>query len=300
MLKSLETFIELAKQRPDRKIAVAVAEDKTTLLALKMLTEKKLGTPVLIGDESKIIEICKEINFDISTFQLFNFQEKSKAAQFAVKLVKEGAADVLTRGALETVDYLRPILNKDTGLKKSPLVFQAAFVEIESYHKVFAFTDSGINISPNVDEKAKMISQCVDVFHALGVTDPKVAIIAATEGVKTSIPSTIDAAILTQMNRRGSIKGCQVDGPLSIDLAFSKESVLHKGIETTVGGDADLILLPEINAANTFYKTVTFLGGAKAASFIIGTIAPVDFPSRSDSVDTKFYAMACAIAQCRY
>lgn len=299
MLKSLETFIELAKQRPDRKIAVAAAEDKTTLLALKILTEKKLGTPILIGDENKIIEICQEINFDIKNFQIFNFEEKSKAAQFAVKLIKEGSADVLTRGALETVEYLRPILNKDTGLKKSSLVFQAAFVEIASYHKVFAFTDSGINISPNVDDKAKMISQCVDVFHALGVSDPKVAVIAATEGVKTSISSTIDAAILTQMNRRGSIKGCKVDGPLSIDLAFSKESVLHKGIETTVGGDADLILLPEINAANTFYKTVTFLGGAKAASFIIGTIAPVDFPSRSDSVDTKFYAMACAIAQCR-
>ncbi len=112
------------------------------------------------------------------------------------------------------------------------------------------------------------------------------------------MPSTIDAAILTQMNRRGGIHGCIVDGPLSIDLAFSKASVKHKGLTTEVGGDVDLILLPDINAANTFYKTSTFLGGAKAASFIIGTVAPVDFPSRSDSVLTKYYAMACAIAQC--
>lgn len=299
MLQSLDTFVNIAKKRTGKKIAVAAAEDKTTLLALKMLTEKGLGKPVLVGNKEEIIKISRDIDFDIRGYELFDIPEKIKATQFAVQLVREGKADVLTRGALETADYLRPVLHKETGLKKNRLVSQAAFVEIPSYHKVFAFTDSGINIAPDVNDKAQMIKQCVEVFHTLGIASPKVAIIAATEGVKTAMPSTIDAAILTQMNRRGGIKGCQVDGPLSIDLAFSKDSVAHKGIDTAVGGDADLILLPDINAANTFYKTVTFLGKARAASFIIGTIAPVDFPSRSDSVETKFYAMVCAIAQCR-
>ncbi|MCU6317009.1 phosphate acyltransferase [Klebsiella aerogenes] len=298
MLNSLDTFVEIAKTKTPKKIAVAAAEDKTTLLALQKLTKQNLAEPVLIGDKEKITEICAEMNFNIDGYEIFDVAQKISAAKYAVQLVREGKADILTRGAIETADYLRPILNNDTGLKKARLVSQAAFVESPRYHKVFAFTDSGININPDVNDKAQMIKQCVEVFHRLGIQSPKVAVIAATEGVKTAMPSTIDAAILTQMCRRGGIKGCEIDGPLSIDLAFSKESVLHKGIQTNVGGDADLILLPEINSANAFYKTVTHLGGAKAASFIIGTISPVDFPSRSDSVETKYYAMVCAIAQC--
>ncbi|WP_234262488.1 phosphate acyltransferase [Klebsiella aerogenes] len=299
MLHSLETFVEIAKTRPGKKIAVAAAEDKTTLLALRRLTEEGIAEPVLVGNKEEIHRLCDDIAFDITHYRLVDVKEKSLACKAAVALVKEGEADVLTRGALETADYLRPILHKETGLKTSRLVSQAAFVEIATYHKVFAFTDSGINIAPDVNDKAQMIRQCVDVFHTLGIKTPKVAVIAATEGVKTAMPSTIDAAILSQMNKRGGIRGCLVDGPLSVDLAFSKTSVAHKGLNTEVGGDADLIVLPDINAANTFYKTVTFLGNARAASFIIGTQAPVDFPSRSDSVDTKYYAMVCAVAQCR-
>lgn len=298
MLKSLETFVEIAKSKTVKKIAVAAAEDRTTLKALKLITEQKIAEPILVGDKEKIFQISEEMALDVHGFEVIDEKNKSKACQKAVALVKEGKADVLTRGALGTPEYLRPILHRETGLKKAKLVSQAGFVHIPTYHKVFAFTDSGINIAPDVNEKAQMIQQCVNVFHNVGIENPKVAVIAATEGVKTAMPSTIDAAILTQMNRRGGIKGCTVDGPLSIDLAFSKESVEHKGLDTQVGGDVDLILLPDINAANTFYKTSTFLGGAKAASFIIGTIAPVDFPSRSDSVETKYYAMACAIAQC--
>lgn len=299
MLNTLDTFVKIALTRKNKKIAVAAAEDRTTLTALKRIVQEGIATPILVGDKEKIIAICQDIDFDIRAIDIVDIREKFKACQEAVSLVKEGKADVLTRGALETADYLRPVLHKETGLKQARLVSQAAFVEIPTYHKVFAFTDSGINIAPDVNDKSQMIRQCVDVFHTLGIDTPKVAVIAATEGVKTAMPSTIDAAILTQMNKRGGIKGCLVDGPLSIDLAFSKASVEHKGLNTEVGGDVDLIVLPDINAANTFYKTTTFLGGARAASFIIGTIAPVDFPSRSDSVETKFYAMACAVAQCR-
>ncbi|EKD5635419.1 phosphate acetytransferase [Escherichia coli] len=298
MLKSLDSFIDITKNISNVKIAVAAAEDLTTLTALREITKKNIAEPILVGDKDMIESICSIIDYDVSKFQIINIKNKIDACRTAVELVKSGYAHVLTRGAIETPDYLRPILNKEHGLKISPLVSQAAFVEIPSYSKVFAFTDSGINISPDVNDKAQMIRQCVSVFHRLGVMNPKVAVIAATEGVKTVMPSTVDAALLTQMNRRGSIPGCIVDGPLSIDLAFSKESAIHKGIISEVAGDVDLIVLPDINAANIFYKTATFLGRARAASFIIGTSAPVDFPSRSDSVETKFYAMVCAVAQC--
>lgn len=301
LLTSLNSFIDIAKNKAKRKplkIAVAAAEDETTLSALKLLVAHDIADPILVGCRNTIISLADKIGFDICRYEIIDERNKVEACKKAVSLVRDGNADVLTRGSIGTPEYLRPILNRETGLKKAKMVSQAAFVQIDSYHKVFAYTDSGINISPDVNEKAQMIQHCVDVFHSLGIPEPKVAVIAATEGVKTAMPSTIDAAILTQMNRRGSIRGCIVDGPLSIDLAFSKESVMHKGITTDVGGDVDIVLLPDINAANVFYKTTTFLGGAKAASFIIGTVAPVDFPSRSDSVETKFYAMVCALAQC--
>ncbi|WP_429234475.1 phosphate acyltransferase [Aeromonas salmonicida] len=301
LLSSLESFVEIAKNKSklkSLKIAVAAAEDETTIAALKMVSEQGIAEPILVGDREMIVSLAEKLGFDIYRYEIIHEKNKGEACKRAVALVKEGHADILTRGAIGTPEYLRPILHRETGLKKAKIVSQAAFVQMATYHKVFVYTDSGINISPDVNEKAQMIQQCVDVFHSLGVSKPKVAVIAATEGVKTAMPSTIDAAILTQMNRRDSIKGCIVDGPLSIDLAFSADSVRHKGITTDVGGDVDLILLPDINSANVFYKTTTFLGGAKAASFIIGTIAPVDFPSRSDSVETKYYAMACALAQC--
>ncbi|WP_108652540.1 phosphate acyltransferase [Dongshaea marina] len=298
MLRTLQTFVEIAKAKTDKRIAVAAAEDRTTLQALKRIVEEGIATPILVGDEQKIEKFSQEIDFDIRSFRLIDVKVPFKACQKAVELVREGEADVLTRGLLSTPDYLRPILHKDKGLKNARLVSHAAFLEMPTYHKVFAFTDSGINIAPDVNDKALMIQNCVKVFHSVGIDNPKVSVMAATEGVKTAIPSTIDAAILTQMNRRGSIQGCVVDGPLSVDLTFSKESVAHKGMDTPVGGDADLILLPDINAANAFYKSCTFLGGARGASFIMGTMAPIDFPSRSDSIETKFYSMACVVAQC--
>ncbi|MCW1827323.1 phosphate acyltransferase [Enterobacter asburiae] len=298
MLKSLNAFVDIALMSEPKKIAIAAAEDMNTLVAMKKIVEMNIATPVFFGNKTQIKEICSSLDFNISSFEIHDLNDKSKACQAAVSCIREGKADVLARGAIETPDYLRPVLNRDTGLKQSKLISQAAFVEISTYHKIFAFTDSGINISPDVNDKAQMIRQCVDVFHTLGIEKPKVAVIAATEGVKTAMQSTTDAAILSQMNRRGGIKGCYIDGPLSVDLAFSEESVKTKGLETRVGGDADLIVLPDIDAANTFYKTVTLLGKARAASFIIGTSAPVSFPSRSDSPETKFYAMVCAVAQC--
>lgn len=298
MLKSLETFVEIAKSKSRKKIAVAAAEDRTTLAALKLITTQGLAEPILVGNKEKIFSIANEIGFDICGFEIIDEKVPFKACQKSVALVREGRADVLTRGLLDTADYLKPILNKENGLKNAHLVSHAAFLAMPTYHKVFAFTDSGINIAPDVNDKVHMINNCVKVFHSLGIKNPKISVMSATEGVKTAMPSTIDAAILTQMNRRGGIKGCIVDGPLSVDLTFSKESVEHKGLDTPVGGDADIIVFPDINAANAFYKSCTFLGGAQGASFIMGTMAPVDFPSRSDSMETKYYSMACVIAQC--
>ncbi|QSH40838.1 phosphate acyltransferase [Lentisphaerota bacterium ZTH] len=298
MLKSLETFVELAKKKKDKKIALAAAEDSHALKAIKLIIENEIAQPVLVGNTEKIKQIAANISLDLEGIEVIDEKDVGKACMKAVKIVKEGGADVLMRGLVDSTYYLKAILNKEHGLKKTKLVSQVAFIESPHYHKVFAYTDSGINIAPDLADKTAMIKQAVEAFHKLGIKKPKVGVIAAVESVKEAIPATVEASVLSMINYRGGIKGCIVEGPISIDLAFSKESCEHKGLETRVGGDVDLIVLPEINSANVFYKTMTFLGGAQGASFITGTTAPCVFPSRSDSVETKYYAMACAVAQC--
>ncbi|QKN79835.1 phosphate acyltransferase [Scandinavium goeteborgense] len=298
MLKSLEQFVTLAKKNGKKRIAVAAAEDLYTLDALKHLVQAELGTPVLVGDKEKITKLADLLEFDISEYEIFHQPDLALSCAKAVALVKEGKADLLMRGLVDSAIYLRAILHKETGLRGSGLISQIAFLESPRYHKLMAFTDSGINISPTLAQKKMMIQQSVTVFHQLGIKNPKVAVIAATENVKEAIPATTDAAMLSMMNRRNEIAECVVDGPLSIDLAFSKSSCWHKQLESEVGGDADLVLFPDINSANAFYKTMTLFGETSGASLILGTCAPVVFPSRSDTSETKFYAMACAIAVC--
>jgi phosphate butyryltransferase len=298
MLKTLNTFVELARQKKNKKIVIAVADDSHVLEAIKRVIKEKLAEPIFIGDRANILKIASDVSLDIKKYEIIDEPNHQQACQKAVELIRAGAADVLMKGLVNSSIYLRAILNSEKGLKKSKLVMQMAFIESPHYHKIFAYADSGINIAPNLNEKVAMLKQAVDVFHRLGIKQPKIGIISAVENINENIPSTVDAGSLTMMNRRGDIKGCLIDGPLSIDLAFSKEACEHKRLNTQVGGDVDLILLPEINSANVFYKTVCFLGGAKGASIMAGTIAPVVFPSRADSVETKFFAMACGIAQC--
>ncbi len=298
MLTSMSAFVSLAKKKGKKKIAIAAAQDSLTLPAIKRIVDENIGEPVFVGNKEEIIAICETIDLDHSPYELIDEKDMVEASKIAVECVRTGKADILMRGILSSSIYLKTILDKSQGLRKENFISQMAFIEMSAYHKLFAYADSGINIAPTIDQKKIMIEQACEVFHTLGVALPKIAMISAVEKVTEKIPSTVDAQALKEMNQNNEITGCVIDGPLSIDLAMSKESCEHKGLDTLVGGDADLIFLPEIVSANVFYKTSTFLAGAVGASIITGTTAPIAFPSRSDSIDTKFYSMACAIAQC--
>lgn len=295
MLESLESFVELARNKSEKIVAVAAAEDSHALEAIKLIIEQRLGKAILIGCREEIVSISASISFNIENVEIIDIPDKMLACEKAVALVKQGNADILMKGLVDSSIYLRAILNKEHGICQSSLVTQIAFIQSPYYHKLFAATDAGINIAPTFSDKEKMLRQSVDIFHLLGIKKPKVAVIAAVERVTKAIPATQDADMLSQ----SIYADCVVEGPLSIDLAFSFESCEHKGISSKVGGDVDLILLPEINSANVFYKTMTQLGAANSASFLTGTSAPVVFTSRSDSAKTKYFAIACAIAQCK-
>lgn len=295
MLKKLSSFVELARRKSQKTIAVAAAEDIYALEAIKSIIDENLANAILVGCREQIASLAESLNIDIRKIKIIDIPDKELACKEAVALVKSGRADVLMKGLVDSSVYLRAILNKETGIAVSRLVTQLAFIESPCYHKLFAITDAGINIAPNQQDKATMITQSVELLHQVNISVPKVALIAAVEHASPAIQATMDATALNSVD----YDGCIVEGPLSVDLAFSKDSCRHKGLSSQVGGDVDLIVLPDINSANIFYKTVIQLGGASSASVLTGTSVPVVFTSRSDSSRTKFFAIACAISQCK-
>ena len=298
MLDSLDALVLLAKNNTGKTIAVAAAEDLHTLEALKRIQQQYLVRMILVGDREKIYQYCETLAFDIRDTEVIHSPHSTEACSIAVSLVKQGRADVLMKGMVNSGIYLRAILDKVNGLRASGLIAQMALIEAPFYHKIFAITDAGLNISPSLKDKTEIIRQIVGMFRRLNIQKPRIALISAQENISESIPASVDAAVLSMMGFRQMLGECIVEGPLSIDLAFSADSCRHKGIETRVGGETDCALFPDINSANTFYKTITQLYSGKSASFLTGTTAPVVFTSRSDTVETKYYSVACALAEC--
>jgi phosphate butyryltransferase len=200
------------------------------------------------------------------------------------------------KGIVSSEAFLKAVLRKDMGLNKGGLVSHGAVFETTSYHKLFIVTDAALSIAPTLVEKAAIIKNAVELAHTLGIAEPKVAVVCAVETVNYEhMPCTADAAILTQMQKRGQISGCIVDGPLALDNAVSAASAKTKGIVSPVAGDADILLVPDIEAGNILYKSLTYLGNAKNVGVVLGTSAPVIMTSRADSAEAKSASIALAV-----
>lgn len=293
-MKSFDSFFELAKSRQKRRLIIAAAEDDNVLLSVKDAVENNIIEPIFVGNEQKIKEIADEINFDISKFQLIDETNPAKSAAIAVKIINENGAEILMKGYVQTADFLRAILNKEFGLRKSDLLSHIGFFEIPAYHKIIALTDAAQNIAPDLYEKIAIVKNAVDMFHHLGENNPKVAILAAVEGVNPKMQVTVDAAAITMMNKRGQIKGCTIDGPLAFDNAVSKEAAEHKGIKSEVAGDVDLLVTPDIEAGNCLYKSFTLFARGTVAAIVLGAAVPIVLTSRSDSDRSKLASIALA------
>lgn len=296
MIKNLSELVEMAKNKPTQRLAVAAAEDEAVLQAVKSATEDNIVVPVLVGQKEKIEHISEKIGFSLEGIAIHQEENPAEAAKKAVSLIRNGDADVLMKGHVSTGPLLKAVLNKENGLRKGGTLSHVAFIESPYYHKLLCVTDAAMNIAPDLYEKAEIIKNAVEGFHRLGVKKPKVAVIGAVEVVNPKMEATTDAAVLSTMNRRGQIKACEVDGPFAIDNAVSKEAAEHKGIHNTVAGDADIIMLPDINAGNVAYKTLNFLGGGLSAAVIMGATVPVVLTSRADSEKSKLMSIALAAA----
>jgi phosphate butyryltransferase len=294
MLISFSEILEKVKSNERKKIAVAAAQDEPVLEAIRDAMNIGIVEAILVGDKDKILEIADKINLNVNDLEIIHEPDNNKAALKAVELVSSGKAHMVMKGLLETSTILKAVLNKEIGLRSGKLMSHVAVFEIPGFDRLIFVTDAALNMYPDLKAKVDILNNAVSVAHALEIENPKVAPICAVEVVNPDMPATIDAAMLSKMNERGQIKGCIVDGPLAIDNALSAEAAQHKKINSPVAGRADILLLPNIEAANVMYKTLTYTTNSKSGGIIVGASAPVVLTSRADSPESKLNAIALA------
>lgn len=294
MSKSFEELISKANQKTLKKVSVSNAQDEPVLQAVKAAKEQNIATAILVGDEAKIREIAASIDMYLTDFEIINEPDTEAAALKAVELVHNGEADILLKGLLETKTFLKSVLNKEVGLRTGKMLSHVCVFEIEGIDRLLFFTDVAFNTYPTLADKVNIINNAVEVAHACGIECPKVAPLCAVETVNPKMQPTVDADNLTKMYEGGDFKGCQIYGPLSMDLAIDPEAAVHKGVTNPVAGHADILLFPNIDAGNITYKILVRTAKVKIGNVLVGTSAPVVLTSRSDDFQTKLNSIALA------
>jgi phosphate butyryltransferase len=296
MITKISQLVEMAQAKRKRKIAVAMAGDYDVLEALKNAENYNIVDPILVGVQSNIESISKEIGYDISKHEIINVEDRFEASLKATQLIRDGEADLLMKGLVSTGILLKAVVNKEHGLRTGSIISHVAVFETPQYHKLLGITDAAMNVAPTFEDKISIIKNAVEVFHKLGEPNPKVAVCGAVETVNQRMESTMHAATLSMMNKRDQITGCLIDGPLALDNAISKKAAQVKNIHSDVAGDVDIVVAPDINGANFLYKSLIFLGAANAAAVIMGAKVPIVLTSRADSEKIKFNSIALAAA----
>jgi phosphate acetyltransferase/phosphate butyryltransferase len=298
MITRLQELVELAKQRPPTRVAVAAAAHKLVLQSVQRAVEQGLIVPLLVGREEDIRQHAEDIGWQLDDEQIRPTATNKAAADAAVELVKTGEAQVLMKGYLHTDEMLRAVLRQGTGLRTDRLLSHVFVLEVPTYHKLLLITDAAINITPGITEKASITQNAVDLARQLGVERPKVAALSSIETINPNIPSTVHAACLSKMSERGQIKGAVVDGPLAFDNAISAEAAQDKAISSPVAGDVDVVVVPDLDAGNILSKNLEYLASAKMAGIVMGALAPVVLTSRSDPPRARVYSLALASLLC--
>jgi phosphate acetyltransferase len=298
MIRKLQELVDLARENPPTRVAVAAAAHKLVLQSLQRAVNLGLIIPMLVGREEDIRREAEAIGWVLQDEQIVPTITNKAAAAEAVDLVRRGEAQVLMKGYLHTDEMLHAVLQHDAGLRTDRLLSHVFVLEVPTYHKLLLISDAAINISPDIAQKAAITQNAVDLARKLGVEQPKVAALSSVETVNPNIPSTVHAACLSKMAERGQIKGAIVDGPLAFDNAISAEAARDKGIASPVAGDVDVVVVPDLDAGNILSKNLEYLASAKVAGIVMGATAPVVLTSRSDPPRARVYSLALAGLLC--
>jgi phosphate acetyltransferase len=274
--------------------AVAHPCEASALSGAVEAAKKRIIAPILVGPAAKIAATAKAAGIDVGSLRIVDAAHSHESAAKSVELIRKGEAELLMKGSLHTDELMGAVVSREGGLRTSRRISHVFVMDVPTYHKVLIVTDGAINIAPNLEDKADICQNAIDLAISLGLQQPKVAILAAVETVTSKMPATIDAAALCKMSERGQITGALLDGPLAFDNAISKEAAQTKGIRSEVAGDPDILLAPDLEAGNILAKQLTFLANADSAGLVLGAKVPIILTSRADSVRSRI--ASCAVA----
>lgn len=298
MLKDFNQLIKDVKSiETVKKVAVVCAHDGHTLEAVVKAENEDVIDAILLGNSQQIKELLSELGHEKSNDAIIEAASDSEAAEKAVKLVRNGKVDFLMKGKLQTADLLKAVVDKEKGLRTGRVISHLAFNELPTYHKLLVIIDGGMSMYPDLDQKRQIIENGVDTLRAMGVEEPKVAVLAAVEKVNPKMPETIDADMLKQMNKSGELNNCIVEGPISYDLTMDAESAAIKGFESPVTGDVDLMVVPNITVGNILGKALVYSANSRMAGMIVGARVPIVLTSRGATTEEKYLSLVlCAMA----
>jgi len=292
LINNFEGLIQSAKTRKKMTLSIAAAQDAEVLQAVESARSMGLIDGILVGDQEKIKSLCDKFEIELSNYEIIDVKDVNQSARTAVSLVSSGKADFLMKGIIGTAELLRAVLDREIGLRTNNLLSHVMVYSVPTYHKLLLLTDGGMVTYPDLHQKIQIIQNAVKVAKALEIDPVRVAALCAVEMVNTDMQSTVDAGLLTMMNHRGQIKDCIIDGPLALDNAISAEAARHKGINSPIAGETDILLVPNIESGNLLGKSLTYFAKAKSAGVVMGAKAPVVLVSRADTHESKLYSIA--------
>jgi len=296
MLKKVEDLLEYAKKANTKKIAVVFAHDPYVIEAVKNAMEYGVIEPLLIGDGPIIQELTDKYNFE-QPYQIIDIKDGEEATKKAMDLVNSGEVEILMKGLIDTKVLLKGVVNKEYGIRQATLLSHVGLVSYPNFDRVLFATDGAMNIEPTVEEKIMIIENAVTLAHNLGYLEPKVGLVSAVEKLNPKIKSTVDSEAIKAYYHQNPPIGFIIDGPFAIDNLVSIEAAKHKGIESPIAGMADILVFPQLDGGNIFYKTSVFLAGGESAGLIIGAKVPIVLTSRADSAKAKLLSILLAVVK---
>lgn len=294
-MKNIRDILTKAKSIKKFKIGVAAAEDEDVLVAINGAMEYGILHPILFGDQEKILKILTDKKYPLDKFEIIPTASNEESAKLAVKYAKEGKVDVLMKGLLETKTLLKEVVNKETGIREKELLSHASIISYPNLSRLIFITDGAMVMYPDVNQKIKLIENAVEMMKALGYKNKiKVGLVSAIETYNPKLTSSKEAVEVMDYFKENPLKDVIVEGPFAVDNLVSKEAALKKGIKAQVAGEADLLVFPNLDSGNVFYKTSVYLAGADSAGLILGAKVPIVLTSRADHSVIKLYSIALA------
>ena len=295
MYKNLEELVAGARSQGPVQIAIAAGHDSDVVAALKQAQSLGLADGIFVGDAEKIEAMAKEVDFDIPSANVQHEPDPMVAARKAIGLVRDGKAQLLMKGKINTSTLVKAVLDRETGLRGSRLLSQVIVFQVPGFDRLMIMTDAAINIAPTMAHKADLCRNAIDVAHAIGIEKPNVAMLCALEFVNPDMPATVDAAGVMLMNQRGQLPGAYVEGPIALDVPLSAFAADRKGIDSPLTNNTDIFVTPDIHSANILYRAILYFAKGESGGVVLGAKVPLILLSRAETPETKIASIAIGI-----